>query len=290
MSTTMVPPRSLGRLDSSAGSPRPACPHCAHQRAHSHGSFRRKDGTLEQRYICRACRRTFNRCTNTPLHYIKKRDRWANLADAMVKVHTVRRAASILRVTVTTAFRWRHRLLDALRDRPQPKLDGSVAVAEAYVPFSEKGVRGSERRTGQGLFARKPSCVLLLHTREQQTAIIASGGRPRVEDLVERLAPVIQAGAEIWSSGLGPYDQACRRLGLRRSNVPEQRGIQRFWAAESMRRSLFGWLGRFQGVATRYLDNYLCWFRFARRVKTLTPAAAVVRFLVESKIAELGAA
>lgn len=208
----------------------------------------------------------------------------------MVRVATVRRAAATLRVSVTTAFRWRHRVLNALRMQPAPRLAGStVAVAEAYVPFSEKGA-GAVGRHGGTLFARKPSCVLLVRSAHQQEAVIASSGRPRVEDLVKTLTPMLQPGAEVWASGLGPYDQACRCMGVKRSQIPEQGGIHQFWAVESFRRTLFVWLARFQGVATRYLDNYLCWLGFRHRTGKLAPAVAAARFLFESRHPALAAA
>jgi NADPH-dependent 7-cyano-7-deazaguanine reductase QueF len=34
------------------------------------------------------------------------------------------------------------------------------------------------------------------------------------------------------------------------------------------------WMERFQGVATKYLDNYLFWFRTLERYKELTPYEA----------------
>ncbi len=274
------------------------CPHCQGERVRRHGSFPLQDGTRQPRYLCLDCGRTFNQHTGTPLAYLKKRDRWPGLARCMALVLPVRQTAAELDVQVATAFRWRHRLLSALNQRPQPTLTGTVQVCHTFIRYSEKGSRcsGGPGARGKGWwggrrFRRfidgKPSCVLLAQGPAQPAAAaIVSRGRPEPEDLKRHLGPLLDPGAQVFSTGMAPYEEACRRL-----DIPHRNG----WALEGegdpgfrgrnvlgLQIELHGWLRRFHGVATRYLAHYLHWFLFADRASWLHLAAIGQRLLREA--------
>ena len=279
------------------------CPRCGSDAVGPHGSFPLKDGTRQPRYSCHACDKTFSRNTGTPLAYLKKRDRWERLADCLVQGLSLRQTAAALQVQVSTAFRWRHRLLSALDRRPQPPLTGKVAATEAFVRYSEKGSwhtdgpgsRGSGKRLpGRRPFRRfidgRPSRVLLACNEEHQAAVIAGQGRTTPEGLQGCLGPLFKAGTEVCPSILSPadmasYAEACRRLGLTLLEAGGQ------WAAGTLahlgrrvdwfRMGLYRWLARFHGVATRYLQNYLAWHLFNQRTSGLRPGTAGRRLLLE---------
>src|SRR5215207_8666988 len=95
------------------------CPHCGGRRwqrwGHSHGL---------PRYRCNGCRRSFNGLTGTPLARLRKKDRWAAQTAAMVAGESLAKAAKRCGVAASTAFRWRHRFLQApALDKPT-KLTG----------------------------------------------------------------------------------------------------------------------------------------------------------------------
>ena len=270
---------------------RPACPRCGSTATVGNGSFVRKDGTREPRRFCRSCRRSFNQHTGTPLHYIKKRQEWREMTDRMADRLSLRRMATGLRVHLSTAFRWRHRLLDSLRPLPAPTLTGRVATSEAYVPYSEKGSRctlgpgawGRRRRLAalENLapvrFRRvadgKPSFVLLATTGRQEAVALAGRGRPTPTELQAALRPLLTPEVEVEAVGLAPYAEACQRLALHwaEAALPARRSVDR------LRSRFYGWLHPFRGVATRYLPNYIAWFaslgRLTPRPSALPPAA-----------------
>lgn len=53
-----------------------------------------------------------------------------------------------------------------------------------------------------------------------------------------------------------------------------RKGIYHVQHVNAYHKRLKKWMERFQGVATKYLDNYLFWFRFLERYKDLTPYEA----------------
>ena len=61
------------------------CPSCASPHWHRHGQA---NGL--QRYRCRACRRTFNDLSGTPLARLRLRDKWIDYLDALLDSLPVR--------------------------------------------------------------------------------------------------------------------------------------------------------------------------------------------------------
>jgi transposase-like protein len=130
---------SIGLIES-AGKPR-NCPHCGGSRVVRNGQA---DGL--QRYKCRACGKSFNALTATPLARLRHKGKWIEQARAMAEGLTVARAGEHLAVAASTAFRWRHRFL-ALPRGVKPALLGGIAeIDETYVLESFKGRRVTTRK------------------------------------------------------------------------------------------------------------------------------------------------
>lgn len=268
--------RTATRILARPASMRPTCPHCGGSRIEAHGSYALKDGTRVPRQICRTCGRTSNRNTGKPLAYIKKRTEFVALAESMDVQHSLRSAARRLHVWVSTAFRWRHRLLSALAAQPPAPLSGLVVAGEVFVPYSEKGSRKTDgpgawgrhariAKTGQRvwpLFRRmvegRPSCVLIAATEKRKVIALVGQGRPTPETLQASLRQILGAGARLQASGIAPYTQACRHLGIPHE---EAGGRPPAWpTAGSICRRFYSWLQFFRGIATRHLPNYLVWY------------------------------
>ena len=125
----------------------PGCPKCQAQHVVRNGQA---DGL--QRYKCRGCGSTFNALSGTPLARLRHRNKWVEQAQAMNDGLSVRKAAAVMGVHRTTAFRWRHRFLALPRDVKADKLAGVAEADETYVLRSYKG----QRRKLLAEQARKP--------------------------------------------------------------------------------------------------------------------------------------
>lgn len=86
-----------------------------------------------------------------------------------------------------------------------------------------------------------------------------SRGRPRVSDLVAGLPPALGAVEEFRPPLPIPYDQACEQLGIQRSQIPASDPL--FRSAVRLQGTMYFWFKRFHGVATKYLERYLTWYR-----------------------------
>src|ERR671931_1585129 len=127
----------------------PACGHCKSQRF---GGWGKASGL--KRYKCKDCGRTFNALTGTPLAQLRRRDAWLDYARALVARVSLRKAAARADVCLETSFRWRHRFLQAVKDKRPSLVTGIVAADESFTLKSAKGSRqlvgrskGSRRNT-----------------------------------------------------------------------------------------------------------------------------------------------
>ena len=111
------------------------CPHCAGREVVGWG---RSDGLL--RFRCKACGRTFNALTKTPMAHLRKKEKWLEHARAMIEGKSLAKTAALCGVHPTTAFRWRHRFLRApASDKPR----GFEGSSKRTKPSSSNPSRGA---------------------------------------------------------------------------------------------------------------------------------------------------
>ncbi len=284
-----------------------------------HGSFRMASGRRVQRYLCKACRRTFSPNTGTPAYRIRKQEQWREMIELLAGSLPLRRVASRLGIALSTAFHWRHRALAVLSAQPREKLSGDVRVETFHVKYSEKGSRttngpgswgywnivrrgiGPEgpirpglapagRNRFQLLIDGRPVNVMVAETESGYELGILGQGR-RTPDLVGTgLSRMVRPGSRVFAFGGHEYQKACETLGYvhrdgfaavsrgRGSTAGEEQGetglLQAATGAEGEVNAdpirfpnlPAWWLRQFRGVATKYLDHYLAWFRDIVRV------------------------
>jgi transposase-like protein len=241
------------------------CPHCCCRRVHRWGIRAGR-----RRYRCTACRRTFSDFTGTPLAYNKCIDLIPAYCTALLEGQTIRAAAATCGIHSTTAFRWRHRLIGRLREDAPPTPTGVLEATEIRFLHSMKGSRSLDRpahvRGARGFAADRPrNWVLLVRDRCGVTTAQATGGRPPlVSQLAQLLAPPASGITELVAAAgpASPYAVFCRRHAIVFHTAQQWRsGGSEFKIANAMAsaRRLLGWMKRFRGVASRYLDNYLRW-------------------------------
>jgi len=90
------------------------CPHCERNGAVSRG----RDRGL-RRYRCKGCGKTFNALTGTKLAGLHHKERWLAFGSSLAEAETLKESAKRCGIAPTTAHRWRHRFLAALRQSPE---------------------------------------------------------------------------------------------------------------------------------------------------------------------------
>ena len=98
------------------------CPHCASAGAVSRGKARGL-----RRYRCKACGRTFGALTGTALSGLHHKERWLAFGASLAEGETIREAAARCGIAPSTAHRWRHCFLEAVKQAPD-RLDARDAA------------------------------------------------------------------------------------------------------------------------------------------------------------------
>ena len=244
------------------------CPHCHQTRIHKWGQFAGR-----QRFRCLECRRTFSTFTGTPLHYLKRPERWRAFLWCMEGQLTVRRTGVVVGIDKNTALRWRHRTLDHWRREPRRRLRGSIGVGAVWLPQNEKGSRRlarGARRCGYapGRNREGVAWITLL-------AAVETGDRGTADHWIGRAdTHILRQGefAALLDSRLGCVHEIVGGRGvlcpLARYAASLGAGYRPQGGGEAasvkgVRLQLKRWLRPFRGVASHRLDNYLEWFRRA---------------------------
>lgn len=252
----------------------PCCGHCGTLALGKWGTA----GNGFRRYKCKSCGKTFTALTGTPLSGLHHRDRWIEYARALVDGVSLRKAAKRCRIDLGTSFRWRHRFLTKPKSVKAKSVKGIVEADETFFRKSAKGSRklvgrAPRKRGGKaakiGLSTDDYAPVLIVRDRHGQTT------DQRLADLEGRtiaayLAPVVESDAVLVSDGRPAYGAFAKERGLLHISIIASRGEHVYQGfhlqnVNNYTNRLKGWMRRFNGVATRYLDSYLGWWRMIDR-------------------------
>lgn len=259
------------------------CPHC-HAPIGRLGAWGRSHGL--RRYRCKDCGRTFNALTGSSLARLRKREQWAGYAQALIEGVSVREAARRCGVDKNTAFLWRHRFLRAASEHRAEHETGIVEADETFFLESFKGQRDlprlARRRGGvagkRGINAEQIP-VLVVRDRSGQTADFKLSELD-AEHVAAKLRPLVDRDAVLCTDSAGVYAAFARATGITHRTINVRHGlrvvdgvfhIQNVNAYDSR---LKGWMRRFHGVATRYLEHYLGWRRMLERYKSSITCAS----------------
>ena len=250
----------------SAVTPGQRCPHCESKGLHKWGRFADR-----QRYRCLACRRTFSDLTRSPAAYSKRIELWPQFVECMRGALPLRLCAALLKISLSTAFRWRHAILSAARQADDTTLSGRVELDELRMAHSMKGsrcldrpprVRGARQRDPL-LFRTRRICVVIAQDQHSRTYSQHVDARNlRSEDVCSVLLPRLRKPLTIVSAR-GPY--GCHAILARAAEAVFHTAFpqidQQLRAVTDFRKRILSFLRPFRGVATKYLDNYLRWHR-----------------------------
>jgi len=250
---------------------KPLCPRCQSEKITKWGS-----ATRLKRYRCKTCKATFNALTGTPLAQLHKRELWLGHAQALADGISLRKAAARLNVHVSTAFRWRHRFLTAPKALKPKVLEGTVEADETYFLYSEKGsrklTRPARKRGGKASkrgLSDEQVPVLIARDRNKATTDEVLADRSAAS-LLATLEPLIAKTAVLVSDCAAAYCAFASKaelahVALNLSAGERVKGVYHIQNVNNYDSRLKNWMRRFNGVATKYLDSYLGWYRACDR-------------------------
>jgi transposase-like protein len=249
----------------------PGCRHCGSKRTEGWG--RERNGCKRRR--CLDCKRTFNPLTGTPLARLQKKECWLKYAGALNESLSVRKAAKACKVDKNTAFKWRHRFLEAQNYSKDQLLAGIAEVDEIFLLESFKGQRKLPRPARKrGGVAEKPGLsaeqIPILIARNRTGAHIDAVLPDRSEAAVR---PVLQGklskdGTLACTDGDKAVIAFLEAEGMEYELIIASKGehvhekVLHIQNVNAYGGRFKQWLRRFNGVATKYLQSYLGWRRW----------------------------
>ncbi len=275
MDALMLSPKSIEGIVGPLNLEKSSCPHCGSGSFVKHG----KTGLGRQRYRCRECRKTFSETTGTPFMYSKKTlDTWASYLFCMQGRLTLRKISKLLRISLPTAFAWRHKILSVAETMTDNMLTDTVEVNEFCLKENFKGCRNIEPRF-RGNNDRR--LILFLSCRDSRgnilfrTAARKWGRKLDNKEVSDLLSPVVKGCKTIVTSSNLSFITFAKRnrvkLCMPYSANYRLKGFT-LRAAEVLTRAFKGFLKNFRSVASKYLSHYVNWYRLMLEKGSL-PAA-----------------
>lgn len=229
----------------------------------------------KQRYLCKNCHSTFMCTQDTILHRTHKSlETWEKYLDCMSSGMSIRKSAEVCNLSVPTAFYWRHKILDALHFKMEnsgSQLAGIVESDETYFQLSYKGQKrglpGEARKRGgkaskRGL-SNEQVCVVCGTDRQGNVrSKVSNLGKVSANDLSRVYIGNVQDDAIFCTDSEKSNRKFARENGFRLIQINRAKHKQDIYHINhinSYHSHLKDFVGKFKGVATKYLDNYLAW-------------------------------
>ena len=250
------------------------CPFCGSNKLVRNGH--RPDGV--QKYHCKDCGKNSSITSNSALAGTKKGfDVWKRFMECMLHGMSLRKTAKACDIHYNTAFLWRHKILDALQIKDDGvTLAGTVQQDELFFPISYKGNhskskmftmprnahhRGKEVHV-KGL-SKEQACVPCgLDKTGAVISKITNTGNPNAMAIDSLFGGRIEEGSTCVTDKSKAYPEYARKnnLNLVQLRDKESRaGEFNIQAVNSYHSGIRRFLRHFNGVATKYLNNYLTW-------------------------------
>lgn len=262
------------------------CLHCGARALVRWGETR----TGLQRLRCKACRRTFSAATGTAVARIRLPEKLALVLRDMLgpAPSSCRALAARLGLDKTTVWRWRMRILAALRGIGAARLAGIVEADEKYFREQRLGSREWVRHAREPSRFPKPDrprwrdfrrlgLLLPAGLSKWQVPVLTLADRAgarradmlpdrRAESLVAVLDAHIGTDAVLCSDGDGAYGLFARARRLPHYRLNAKTGPKvidtafHIQTVNNLHSRFEAFMRPFCGPATRYLPGYAAWF------------------------------
>lgn len=250
------------------------CPHCGCTHIVKNGH--RADGT--QKYVCKDCGKSFTITTNSIVFGTRKDMAiWQEYIECMMNGWSVRKSARKCGIHRNTAFRWRHKILDALTEMmKQVKLAGIVEADETYFPKSYKGnhkksktftmPRPPHKRGGmtekRGISSEQICVPCAVNRDGLSVGMPAKCGKPIPKAFHKVFDDRIDSESILVTDGEKSYKRFTMDNGIQLVAIRGGKGKKNGYHIQhinSYHSRLKTFMDSFKGVSTKYLGNYIVW-------------------------------
>lgn len=270
------------------------CPHCLHEKYVRFGI-----DAGAQRYKCKSCMRSFTEYTGTWMAGLHSRDKVCDYLDMMLEEKSLDKISSELKINKKTAFDWRHKILSSLKDQDDDtdNFTGITESDETFFLTSEKGMkvegRVSRKRGGKSTkrgISNDQVAVIVTQDRKSSIDIsVATLGRIKKSDLERVIGHRIDKDKTILCSDSHhsykgfAKDAEIEFHPINVSKKQRVKGLYHIQHVNATHNKLKRWIeNTFWGVSTKYLQNYLNWYKVKERLKKMNNKANAFKEMILS--------
>lgn len=248
------------------------CPYCKSDKIYKRGS---KQGNPQ--YQCRVCLKWFSNSTGTPLYGLKKTDKLESYLSCMAQGLSLDKTCTIVGISKQTCFNWRHKILSSLAIHEADKLGKTVECDELELAINEKGNKGLQRaaRKRGTDFKRNDGGKQNITTVQVVTALDREGNKvaravksKRItgKQLKKAIGKKLQKDTLLITDEHPSYKKFQKlQKGIRLKQVKAKEHVDKTDAGIHIQKTnnhhkqIRQFLDKFNGVSSKYLQNYLNW-------------------------------
>lgn len=262
------------QLDNKLG----CCAHCGHTK---YVRFGIDKGS--QRYKCKSCKRSFTEYTGTWMAGLKRKDKIDDYLALMLEEKSLDKIKVALSINKKTAFDWRHKILASLSENDKDDFTGITESDETFFLNSEKGrpvnhrkprKRGGTSKT-RGVSNDQVAVIVTQDRKSNLDLTVATMGRLKKIDIENAIGSRIKASRTVLCSDAHvsykgfAIDNEIEHHPLKASSKQRVKNkVYHIQHVNSTHNRIKKWIdNRFWGVSTKYLQQYLNWYRIKEKIK-----------------------
>lgn len=262
------------------------CPYCGCTHFIKYGRY---EGI--QRYRCKnqGCGKTFSSTTFSVWKYLKhKPEKWISFIECMCENLTLDLCSKKLKISISTAFNWRHKVFHAVENYYDPEsFKESVTVDDFEIPKCYKGSRNKhftysetiENKTAKLYGYMQNDVKVLISAENDKIPKISVQIKNETESLEDAFQKDVLKNVEkdcyihLYSNGRSELEENIMEYNRNLSkSVKKKFGfkIRKNWVGvyhmkdtfqvcssmRNFRRGLSCWIWHFKGIATKYIRHY----------------------------------
>ena len=265
--------------DVSSSRVRKPCPYCKSEKVYKRG--KQKD---IQMYKCNACNKWYSETTGTPLYGIKLKWKWQAYLRCLEQGMPIKKTAKELGISIQTSFDWRHKILSALDSFAPDHLSGVVECDELELPLSNKGERNLKRKARKrgSDFKRNPGnsqvtviqVITAVERNGEKYLKAVASKRLSKEEIAIGLDGKLDEGVTLitdkhpsYKSFVKDHPSIKHKTILAKEHADRKDKNVNLQKVNNTHAQLRKFLMPFNGVSSKYLQNYLNWFAYADKLR-----------------------
>jgi len=256
-----------------------SCPYCSEKRIRANGKLK---GV--QRYVCNSCKKNFSETTGKFWYNIKKKEKLNKYLYCLLSGYSIRKSAKETGIAIQTSFDWRHKLLTSFSSVSIEEFQGIVESDDLFFAYSEKGNRHLDRKPKKrgekarkaGINDEKVAVIATCDRSGNKDFKVATRGRISKKDLDRILKTKLDKADVLCSDSHRSYSAFAKAniIEHKKFNASKgQRTVDKVYHVQNVNNldmRLRKFMKSFNGVATKYLQNYLNWFLVLEKIKNST--------------------